>query len=138
MVYGDSLIHFSEMLVSVDYYKDTPKVGEDYDRVYLGKVDIILQSNATGEQLVGPSGRLAGRSNWRVIDSSDNEEVWVEETSPLELGHTIKHPSNGLYYKVVAKSSWGYYAGFKAFKIQKIQGNNNNSNNSLQTKKGIY
>ena len=138
MVYGDSLIHFSEMLVSVDYYKDTPKVGEGYDRVYLGKVDIILQSSTTGEQLVGPSGRLAGRSNWRVIDSSDNEEVWVEETSPLELGHTIKHPSNGLYYKVVSKSSWGYYAGFKAFKIQKIQGNNDNNLEPAGIKQGAF
>ena len=55
MVYGDSLIHFSELFVPVEYYQDTPTVGDGYDRVYLGTVDIILQPG-NGQQLVCPSG----------------------------------------------------------------------------------
>ena len=137
MVYGDSLIHFSELFVSVEYYQDTPTVGDGYDRVYLGTVDIILQPG-TGEQLVGPSGRLAGRSNWRVIDSSDNESVWVPEDSPLKIGHTIKSPENGLFYKVVESSPWSFYAGFKSYKIQKIQGNNDNNLEPAGIKQGAF
>lgn len=137
MVYGDALIHFSELFVSVDYYKDTPKVGDGYNREHLGKTDIILQPG-TGEQIVGPSGRLAGRSNWRVIDSSDNEYVWVAEDSPLQIGHTIKHPENSLFYKVVESTAWSFYAGFRAYKIQKIQGNNENTSAAPSLKQGVF
>ena len=137
MGYGDSLIHFSELFVEAEYYKDTPKVGAGYDREYLGKVDIIIQPG-TGEQLVGPSGRLAGRSNWRVADSSDTEYVWVSEDSPLQIGHTIKHPQNNLFYKVVESSPWSFYAGFKAYNIQKIQGNNSNDKTSVGIKQGVF
>jgi hypothetical protein len=137
MVYGDFLIHFSELFVEVDYYKDTANTGAGFTREYLGKVNIILQPD-NGEQLLGPSGRLAGRSNWRVADSSDTECVWVEENSPLEIGHTIQHPDNHMFYKVIEYSSWGFYAGFKAFKAQKIQGNNCNSDDSMDISQGVF
>lgn len=137
MVYGDFLIHFSELFIEVDYYKDIPNVGAGFKREHLGKVNVILQPGS-GEQLLGPSGRLAGRSNWRVADSSDNECLWVEESSPLEIGHTIQHPDNKQFYRVVDYSSWGFYAGFKSFKIQKIQGNNCNNNDSIEINQGVF
>lgn len=137
MIYGNSLLHFSELFVTVEYYKDTANIGAGFTREYLGTTVIIIQQGS-GETLVGPSGRLAGRSNWRVADSSDYETIWTMEDSPLELGLTIKHPENNLFYRLVKGTSWEEYAGYKKFGLQKIQGNNNNSSVAPTVKSGVF
>ena len=138
MLYGDLLVHFIEMFLTVDYFTQLPNVGVGYNnKSEVLKTEIILQPS-TGEEIKGPSGRLAGRSNWRVNDISDSEDIWTRDDTPLKIGYYIVHPENKNIYIVNSKKNYGYYAGFIAWEIVRVQGNSVTTSSTTTVKEGSF
>lgn len=138
MLYGDMLIHFSEMFLTVKYFTQIPQVGAGYtNKSEELTTEIILQAG-TGSEIEGPSGRLSGRANWRVNDISDTEDIWTREDSPLKEGYYIIHPTNGKVYIVNKSLDWGLYGGFKAWEIVRVQGNNGTTASTIAVKAGSF
>lgn len=132
-IYGDILVHFSEQFVTTEYFVKEPIVGAGLKTQSSGTCRLILQSGE-GMQILGSSGRLAGRSNWRVLDYSDNEFIWVRKDSPIQIGYYIIHPKSKELYAVVRAADWDFYAGFNAFQISRVQGKTDDKQNTTINK----
>ena len=138
MIYGNTIIHFSELFRDVEYFTQKPKIGAGYtDKSEVKTTRLILQSD-TGIEIKGTSGRLSGRNNWKIYDKSDTEIIWIKEDSPLAIGYYLIHPDNHEVYAIIKDTGWSHEGGFRSLVIERVQGNNNGVNEELKISTGVY
>ena len=133
MIYGNMLIHFTELYRTVEYFTQEPKIAAGYKNKSEVKTTRIILQTDTGMSIKGTSGRLSGRNNWKIYDFSDDDTIWVPNNSPLKVGYYIKHPGNDYIYAVVKEAPWEYEGGFRIMKIEKVQGGITDSPLSITT-----
>lgn len=126
-IYGQTLLHYAELLEPFEYFQMTPEISDNYIPVvtsgYNG-TDANFQVLVSGEVPYGTYLGIIFNDDSTVKDAEgnlvhySNEFLWAEEQ--LAPGKFVKWDNTT--YRIMPTNSWKRQAGFTQYGIERIVG----------------
>ena len=132
-VYGDILVHFPELVISLPYFSQEPKMGAGYERSSDIQYITCVRQAGPGRKL-SDSVRADFGTISPVLKIKDNFVIWTE--TRLLVGYFMISADE--VYRIVTEKDWTLEAGFYAYLLEKVVGNNGNEEEALPVKVGDF
>jgi hypothetical protein len=132
-VYGNMLDSFPELFRQTKFWRQDPAVGAGYSTEYDVNIYDVIIIDDTGDRLVRQKIR-----DFIAVDADNNDVLYTNDSTPVEIGMFLIHPDNGQVHRVVKSLDHNFTGGFCVWGIQKVQGDSGGTHQSLDIKAGTF